>query len=137
MKNILMSLAIVFLISSCKQEIDLSNISGYWEIDKVILEDGSERDYGVNTTVDYIELKSDSTGIRKKLSPRLDGTFSTTEDFESFKIKENNGDLFIQYETPMMSWDEELLNLNETTLEVKNDHSIRYIYKRFEPINLE
>jgi hypothetical protein len=48
MKKIVEFLIVSFLFASCQQEIkseDISKINGYWEIEKVVFEDGKDKDY--------------------------------------------------------------------------------------------
>ncbi|MBC8884389.1 hypothetical protein H9X57_16510 [Flavobacterium piscinae] len=53
---------------SCQEKVSpesISKINGYWEIQKVQLPDGQEKEYNINETVDYIEWNG-KTGYRKK-----------------------------------------------------------------------
>ena len=67
-----------FLFVSCQQKIkkeDIAKINGYWEIEKVVFEDGKNKDYTVNESYDYFEIGKNNSGFRKKVMPQLDGTF--------------------------------------------------------------
>ena len=114
----------------------IPHVSGYWEIEKVILEDGRQRDYGINLTIDYISINDSLQGFRKKLQPNLVGGFVSSKDSENLSIETKNGQVFIHYKTLYNTWKEQVLLANENQLKLVNDSKTTYIYKRFTPINL-
>ena len=115
----------------------IPHLNGYWEIDEVTLADGTKRDYTYNDTVDYLNISDSLTGFRKKLKPGFDGTYTTSDDSESFELKIEKDKLHIYYTTPYAQWKETVLNATDEQLLIVNDQNIRYLYKRFEPINVE
>ena len=137
MKNLVVVVIALATCINCTGTYDIEKLNGYWEIDEVELKNGIKKDYSVNTSVDYIELTSDSTGIRTKLYPLADGTYRTTNDSESFQIKTSQEGLIIKYSTDMDSWSEHIEVLDDNRLVIKNDSSIRYIYKRFITFDLQ
>ena len=114
----------------------VKHLNGYWEIDEVILADGSKRDYKYNDTVDFLNITDSLTGFRKKLKPGFDGTYTTSDDAESLKLRIENDSLNIYYTTPYAEWKETVLNATDEQLLIVNDQNIKYLYKRFEPINV-
>ncbi len=110
-------------------------LSGYWEINKVIFSNGKTKEYNVNTSVDYIQFEG-LKGFRKKVQPKLNGTYQTSDDAEAFLISEIDGNFFIIYKTELSEWSEQLVRLNSDTFSVVNEHDVRYVYKRFEPISI-
>lgn len=125
-----------FILASCGKPLDLKHLNGYWEIEKVKMPDGHEKKYTLNTSIDFIELVTDSSGVRKKMQPQLDGTFITSDDYENFSIYQKNGKTILKYQTEMASWEEELISLKENSFSVLNDAGLTYFYKRFKPFNL-
>ena len=126
------------LIFGCSEGIkkeELNQLNGYWEIEKVILPDGSVKEYTANTNVDFIHLEK-LKGYRKKMSPNLQGSYVTTNDLESFAILEKNGDFWMHYETDLTQWSEKLMTLQKNSFTVINEDGITYDYKRFEPISI-
>jgi hypothetical protein len=115
---------------------DLAKLNGYWEIHEVIMPDGEKKDYTVNQTVDYFEIKG-KTGFRKKLMPRFDGKFEENGLQESFAIKAHGDVLYMNYKTDYATWQEELVSLSDSVLVVKNDNKIEYHYKRHVPFALK
>jgi hypothetical protein len=140
MKKVFGVLLIALLFVGCKQKItpaDAAKINGYWEIEKVVLEDGNEKKYGVNESFDYFQIDKNNAGIRKKVMPQLDGTFLVNDTFENVKIRFADGQTFIDYSTAYMKWSEEILALTDTELVVLNAAKKEYHYKKTGPINLD
>jgi hypothetical protein len=140
MKKVFGILLIALLFVGCKQKItsvDVAKINGYWEIEKVVLEDGKEKQYGMNESFDYFRIDKNNLGIRKKVMPQLDGTFLVNETFENVKIRFADNQFFLDYSTPYMKWSEEILALTDAELVVLNAEKKEYHYKKTGPINLE
>lgn len=131
----LVNIISLFLLISCQTKInktDLKHLSGYWEIDRVVLADNSVREYKGNTTYDYIELV-DNQGFRKKVYPQLTGKFQTNNLQEKFQIIENQEVIEIHYKKENETWKETLTSISENTFSVKNEQNIEYFYKRITP----
>ncbi len=92
--------------------------------------DGSQKDFGVNTVVDYVEIKGDS-GARTKVSPKLDGTFTSNGVSENFTMKIENDSLRLYYKTPFDEWKETVVEAKDSTLIVKNRDNKIYTYSKF------
>ena len=132
------SILFLFILVSCKTEVkqdDVSKINGYWEIEKVLLSDGSEKEYSINETVDFFEVKANN-GYRKKVKPQLDGKFEDTGLFEKITIKFSDKAV-INYSTDYNQWDEEIIKLSDTKLVLKNQANIEYHYKRHVPFSVK
>jgi hypothetical protein len=117
-------------------QLDLPLLNGYWEIEKVTFPDGSEKEYTVNTSVDYIEV-TDQKGFRKKVQPNFNGTYVTSNDAEMFTIHENEGVFTLNYKTDLSEWREKIISLSKNNFTVLSEENIKYQYKKFEPINIE
>ncbi|MBU2945586.1 hypothetical protein KO521_02575 [Zobellia uliginosa] len=128
-------IGLFFGCTSGISEQDLNKLDGYWEITEVTLPDGQKKEYKLNTTVDYISTDG-KKGFRKKMQPRLDGTYETSDDAEAFVITKNDEDFSINYKTELSEWSEKLVDLDDVTFSVVNKEGIRYDYKRFEPISI-
>jgi len=129
-------LFIFFGCSSGVSKEDLTQLNGYWEIGQVVFPDGSTKEYKLSTTIDYIQLEG-LKGFRKKVSPKFDGTYQTSDDAETFTILETDGSFTINYKTELSEWSEKLEALDTDTFSVVNEEGLRYDYKRFEPIAIE
>lgn len=128
-----------FVILSCSKDPNtfVPHLNGYWEIDEVTLSDGSKKAYNYNDTVDYIEITDSLIGFRTKLKPNLSGTYETSTNKERINIKIENDSLHLLYSTPYANWKETVLNANENQLLIINTNKDMYLYKRYEPLNLE
>lgn len=131
---------LLFVALGCGREItveDLKNLNGYWEIESATLPDGSLRDYKINETIDYIEIKG-KTGFRKKVMPQFDGKYiDAGNPKEDFVVVFKEDKATLQYRTQYSQWEEELLEVTPGNLVVKNHTGIEFKYKRYKPLNLD
>ncbi len=133
------AVAIVVFLAGCSQPVtteDLEHLNGYWEIEKVTFPDGGSKEYTINTTIDYISLTG-SIGYRKKVNPKIDGSFETSSDAEEFTIVKEDGTFLMKYENSLSTWTEKLERLSGTDFSVMNEDNITYHYKRFEPFTIK
>ncbi len=134
-----LSSLLILLFFACNNELskkDLEHLNGYWEIEKVVFPDGATKEYKSSKTVDYFEVKQ-LKGFRKKVQPKLDGTYDTSNDAELFTIVEKEKGYQIAYKNKLSEWNETLVSLNKTSFSVVNETGVRYDYKRFVPIELD
>lgn len=133
----LLFLLIGFLLISCGNQDpneQLKYLNGYWAIEKVRLPDGTEKEFKISNTVDFIEVTG-KNGIRKKVQPKLDGTFETSNNTETFELKIEADSLHLYYTTPYDSWKETVLKAKDSSLVVYNRDKKMYFYKKFTPFN--
>ena len=133
-----MILVLSLLFVACKQEIkpaDIAKLNGYWGIEKVVFEKGEEKDYGMNESFDFFEIKNNK-GFRKKVMPQFDGTFLTSDSFENVSVRFAGEKTFLDYKTAYAKWSEELISISDAELVVKNHENKEYHYKKAAPINL-
>lgn len=139
MKKALYFLVLSLFFVSCKQTItnqDISKINGYWEIEKVLLKDGEKKDYKINETVDYFQV-SNNKGFRKKVMPQLDGTYLTNNVVEAVTISSKDGNFYINYSTSYGKWQEEIIEIKDSTLVLKNKEEQEYYYKKYQGFSLK
>lgn len=139
MKKTIVLLGLIFILQSCNQTItdkDIANLNGYWEIKKVVLNDGDDKDYKVNETIDFFEVK-DNKGFRQKVMPQFDGTFKTNNLKEEIFISNSDGNYFINYSTEYGKWKEEIIEIKDSVLVTKNDKELEYHYKKFKPFTFK
>ena len=136
--NKIYTLLFLFVLMSCNQKVsqqDISKINGYWEIEKVVLPDGSEKEYPMNETFDYFQIKN-NIGFRKKVTPQLNGRFLVDNQSEEVKIVFENDKVYMNYTTSYAKWKEELQSLSEEKMVIVNTANTAYHYKKTGPINL-
>lgn len=138
MKLVFKLLFFCLFLVSCQQKIvpaDVVKLNGYWEIEKVDLADGEDKNYKINENFDYFEVK-DNQGFRKKVKPQLDGTFVVNDTYENVKVRFEKEAVFLDYSTDFAKWTEELVKLTDDELVVKNADNKEYHYKKTGPINI-
>ena len=131
-------LILLVLLVGCSPKIsqeDLLNLNGYWEIEKVSFPNGETKDFMSSTTIDYIELDG-MKGYRKKVQPKFNGTFETSNDAELFTIVQNGEGFNLNYTGSADSWKEEVISITKDNFSVTNQDSLTDNYKRYEPMNL-
>ena len=139
MKNTFKILFLSFLFVACQQKIkpeDISKINGYWEIEKVVFDQGKDKEYGINESYDYFQIDKNNKGFRKKVMPQLDGTFIVNDSQEDVKIRFQEDKVFFDYVTPYAKWSEELIAVSDKELVFKNTEKKEYHYKKAEPLNI-
>lgn len=132
-------LLFILICFSCSKRIekeDLKNINGYWEIKSVETSEGVSKQYKVNETIDYFEIKNNK-GYRQKVMPQLDGKYLTNGVQESVNIVEKNNEIYLEYKTKYGKWRETLISISDSTMELKNTNNTVYNYKRFVPFSLK
>ena len=133
-KSCAIVLMLVFIACGKQSKnINLDDLNGYWEISKVELSKDSVIQYSISQYVDYFEV-TDSTGIRTKLQPNIDGSFVATKDQSEIEILKSDGDIQLLYSTPFDEWKEQLVSLDEENMIVINQDGKKYYYKRYEPL---
>ena len=109
-------------------------LNGYWEIKEVEFPDGNTKEYKVNTNLDYIKIDG-LVGFRKKVQPKFDGTYITTDDAEPFRILREDETFALYYKNELSAWTERITSLSEDRFSVINEDNITYSYARYVPIN--
>ncbi|GMN08572.1 lipocalin family protein [Croceitalea sp. MTPC5] len=128
----------IFLLVGCTSSIpekSLPYLNGYWEITEVTFANGEKKNYTVNTSVDFIALE-EMKGFKKKVRPKLDGSYTTSDDAEPFTIIQQGDTYILRYKNNLSTWEEQITVLNENNYVVVNQDNITYHYKRFEPLKI-
>jgi hypothetical protein len=139
MKNTFKILVLTLFFVGCQQKIqptDIAKINGYWEIEKVVFEEGKDKDYKMNESYDYFEIGKNNKGLRKKVMPQLDGSFLVNDSYENVAVRFQDKQAFLDYSTSYAKWSEEIIALSEEELVLRNEEKKEYHYKKSGPINL-
>jgi phage anti-repressor protein len=124
---------------ACQQKIepqDVVKLNGYWEIEKVVFDQGDNKEYGMNESYDYFQIDKNNSGFRKKVMPQLDGSFVVNDTYENVKIRFEDSKVFLDYATPYTKWSEELIAVSDKELVLLNTEKKEYHYKKAESINI-
>ncbi len=126
------------LLVSCNQSDPKNNIpllNGYWQIKKVQTTQGTQKEYNFSQTIDYIAI-TNTKGIRKKVQPRLDGTFISSDHAAPFEIKIEQDSLRLYYTTSIDTWKETIISLKEDEMIVRNQTGNLYFYTPYQKISI-
>lgn len=140
MKNIILTLFTAVLFVSCQEKkaekFDVNLLNGYWEIEEVTMADGSKKEYKMNETIDFFEVKNE-IGFRKKVAPQFDGTYLVNDADEKIKIEKTAEGTYISYKTDYATWKEKILTLTKEQLILENKQHIKYQYKKPIPFSVK
>ncbi len=131
-------LLLIFALSSCSENPSehIEKINGYWEIEHVQMADGSKKEYNYSEQYDYYDIDG-KTGIRKKVTPLLNGKYLSTDVAENVKLVIDKKKLYMEFSTFYTKWKEEVVKLNDNKLEIKNTEGNTFFYKRPKPFKIE
>ena len=118
---------------SCNESKNLQYLNGYWEISSVSIEGKEVKNYPFSGTIDYFTL-DENNGYRKKVKPKIDGSFDITMHEIEFKIEMKKNDIYLVYGKGK-NFVESIVKLDSTKMILKNMDGFFYEYKRFFPNN--
>ena len=121
-----------FFILSCNNQVNLDYINGYWEVVSVSKNNKFLKEYPFSNAVDFFVIDSLNNGFRKKIKPKIDGSFEITLHEIPISIKDNNNFFDIIYFSAGNQYIETINILDQNRLIIKNSEGIIFSYKRFE-----
>ena len=121
-----------FFIISCDKQINLDLINGYWEIVSVSKNNEFVKEYPFSNAVDFFIIDSLNNGYRKKIKPKINGSFEITLHEIPISIKNSNNFYEIKYYSTGNQYVETISKLDQNILVIKNSEGIIFSYKRFE-----
>jgi hypothetical protein len=139
MKKFWLALVLPVILLGCKHNVspvDIAKINGYWEIEKVILPDGKSKDYNMNETIDFFIIEG-NTGFRKKVTPQFNGKYLENGDKEKVDVIFDGDKTYLQYTTEMAKWKEEIIEVSDKNLVLKNAGNLEYHYKKPIPFSVK
>lgn len=130
-KYIVLILAITLTACSSNEE-KIKAIEGYWNIDEVILPNGSEREFPFSNHMDHFEING-FKGVKNRVSPTYDGGFISYGNPIYFKWEEKDGDLLLTFQEGEASYIQTVETATKETLVLLHENGTRYTYKAFTP----
>ena len=130
---------LILLLMGCTnavKESDIKMMQGYWEIEKVVFPNGKEKEYKVNEIIDFFDLKQKAIS-RKKVKPQFDGSYIMFGDAEAISVSVRDDTAFLEYKTPYAQWKEEIIELSQDKLVLRNEQNTEYHYKRPIPFSIK
>ena len=119
---------------SCDEKKNLQYINGYWEINSVMIEGKEIKNYPFSGTVDYFIIDEKNKGFRKKVKPKIDGSFEINMHEINFEIEMKKNEIYLVYGKGK-NFVESVIKLDSTKMILKNMDGYVYEYKRFLPNN--
>ncbi len=139
MKRVLCVLALQLLLTSCQTSVSeksLKNLNGYWEVQKVVFPDGSEKILPPSETDDYYEFKNQK-GFRKKVTPLVTGNYLVNDLNDEFVLTTKEGKYYLNFKTFLSKWSEQIKSIDENQLVLVSEEKYEYHYKRPQPFSLK
>ena len=138
MKRLIALLFITTLIS-CQSDVNsyIPFIEGYWEIVSVTKDQKKIKDYKMSGSIDYFKVNPDLSGYRKKMTPRFDGAFEISQHESNFTLSVKDHHLWLNYTNNGVSFREEIIRANNSSLVISNADGFLYTYKPYEPLTFE
>ena len=110
----------------------ITQINGYWEIEKVVFPDGNKKEYQVNEFIEYIYMKN-TAGTRQKVAPQLDGSYLKGVLQDKIRVVDSANCYFLKTNSNFTKWEEKIISVSEDILVLENENKIKYYYKKFIP----
>ena len=132
MNRVICALALSFLLTSCTTSVNqssLKNLNGYWEVEKVVFPDGSEKILPPSETHDYYEFKQNK-GFRKKVTPLVTGNYLVNDLKDEFVVVQKEGGFSMNYKTFLSKWSEQIKSIDADHLVLESEEHYQYYYKR-------
>ena len=132
MNRVICALALSFLLISCTTSVNqssLKNLNGYWEVEKVVFPDGSEKILPPSETHDYYEFKQNK-GFRKKVTPLVTGNYLVNDLKDEFVVLQKEGGFSMNYKTFLSKWSERIKSIDADHLVLESEEHYQYYYKR-------
>lgn len=132
MRKILI-LCLVLITTACSEKPAdaAAKLNGYWIIDRVTMQDGSEREFPFTNHMDHFTIKG-STGIKNRVSPAYDGTFIDYGSPVTFTWQDRDGALFLQFKEKEQLYEQEVVKVNPKNLVLRHENGTTYYYKSYD-----
>jgi hypothetical protein len=135
----LIALLIFTTLNSCQSDVSsyIPFVEGYWEIVSVTKDQKKIKDYKISGSIDYFKVNPDLSGYRKKMTPRFDGAFEISQHESNFTLSVKDHHLWLNYTNNGVSFREEIIRANNSSLVISNADGFLYTYKPYEPLTFE
>lgn len=135
----LIALLLFTTLNSCQSDVSsyIPFVEGYWEIVSVTKDQKKIKDYKISGSIDYFKVNPDLSGYRKKMTPRFDGAFEISQHESNFTLSVKDHHLWLNYTNNGVSFREEIIRANNSSLVISNADGFLYTYKPYEPLTFE
>ncbi len=108
----------------------IQQLEGYWNIDKVVLPDGKEKEFPFSNHMDFFEIEGNN-GKKYRVSPRYDGTMVEYGSPVPFKWEEKDGALTLTYKDGEQSYQQTVTKCNAERLILLHENGTEYYYEAY------
>jgi hypothetical protein len=133
MKKSILSVLVLLLVVSCvhnTQKIDILDVNGYWQIDKVVSDNGEIKEYPTNVIYDYYQIK-DSIGFYAKTVWQPNNVLLTNNIEEKIVLhKVKNNQVSINYSSKFGKYTNLIQNLTTESMVLIDGNKTKYYYKK-------
>lgn len=134
MKKLLLFL--LFVTLSCKQSItdaDINLVNGYWQIEKVIDDNGNKKEYKINEIYDYFELKN-KVGIHKKVKWQPAAKFLVNDAQENVKVIKEAESYYLKFWSQNGTHLDKLESISDEEMVLVSKEKVSFYYTK---VNLD
>lgn len=123
-------LFLILGISSCHNSVEnqVAKLEGYWNIDKVVLADGSEKEFPFSNHMDFFVIEG-SKGMKHRVSPKYDGTMINYGSPIPFKWENDEGLLVLTFNEGDRSYRQAVVTATSKELVLLHDNGTKYYYQ--------
>lgn len=107
---------------------EIKYLSGYWEIDFIRQKGEEFKPKASAPLYDHYQMKYPE-GILNKVAPRVDGSFTSSEDAVPFQIEKLDKNYYIRFKSRWDEWSRKIIFLDSQKLILENNDRVFY-YKR-------
>jgi hypothetical protein len=129
MRKLLFLTLLIFTVG-CSPSVDTALLSGYWNIEKVVLPDGSEKEFPFSNHMDHFEV-CNYQGIKYRVSPTYDGGFVNYGSPVNFTIRERNDEIHLHFRSGEESYQQKLVLCTSERLVLLHENGTTYHYSSF------
>lgn len=123
---------LVLVLAACTEAPeDISKLEGYWQIERVIAPDDTEREYPFSLKLDYFKVR-DSTGEKFRVSVKDKNEFVSDRTGVPFTFYREDGQSYLKFAKGESAYIQEISKLDNEQLVLVHENGVKYQYRRFE-----
>lgn len=125
-------LGLVFLILGCSQKVDISKIdslNGYWQISKVLDDNGNKKEYPINEVYDFFEIKN-KKGFHKKVVWQPTGKFLVNDMQDDVKLVQLEEEFFLEFSSKFGKHMDQLASISDNEMVLISKEKVKYYYSK-------
>lgn len=128
----LLLMFLILGIYSCSNSVSdqVAQLQGYWNIDKVLMADGTEKAFPFSNHMDFFVIEGNK-GMKHRVSPKYDGTMVDYGSPVPFKWEDQNGTLVLLFNEGERSYSQKVTKCTADQLVLLHDNGTQYFYEAY------